>query len=110
MMARRAIVMLVAGMMFSFQAALPALAGVTKSGYKYCNPATQTPASRALSYRFTEHFPPGSGYKAFNITGTAEKVTRAYSNLGDDGGFWFVEVTGGSLNDPGTYAYCSSII
>ena len=55
--------------------ALPAVAGVTDSGYKYCS---------------------------------TRKVTYHHASWGSGGGFWFVE-SDGSLNDPGTYAYCSSL-
>ncbi len=83
-----------------------AWAAVWKTGTKYCSPQF-TPATRAYSSGTTEHLPPGSGYRRFE-NGAEMRVTRWYA-FGDDGGSWMVIVTGGALDDPGTYAYCSSI-
>lgn len=82
----------------------PVLASVTKSGTKYCT-INQTPYSKSFSTGFTEHFPPGSGYGAWN-NGANWLVRQKYSSPGTQGGFWFVRVTDGSLNDPGTFAGC----
>lgn len=84
---------------------VPAAAVVSKSGTKYCS-VGWTPYARSYSTGFTELFPPGSGYKAYN-NGSTWTVRQWHSNYGDGGGFWFVQ-TNGSLNDPGTYAGCTN--
>lgn len=86
--------------------AVPALAGVTDSGTKYCS-GDDTPWTRAYSTGYTEHYPPGNGYDDF-YNGPTWRTTFHHASSGSPGGFWVVE-TNGSLNDPGTYAYCSAI-
>lgn len=95
-----------AALMLLAAMALPALAVVSKSGTKYCS-SGYTPYSRSYSTGFTRHFPPGSGYAAFN-NGSTWTVRLALAPVGTSGGFWFVD-TNGSLNDPGTYAGCSPV-
>ena len=92
------VVLLVAG-------AGSANASVTKTGTRYCG-TYELARSYGYSTGFTEHYPPGSGYKAFS-NGSTWKSTDAFSSNGG-GGFWFVETTG-SLNDPKTYAVCTGI-
>lgn len=82
----------------------PVLAIVVKSGTKNCS-INQIPFSQSLSTGFTEHYPPGSKYAAWNNFANWLVRTKV-SNPGTHGGFWWVEVTGGSLNDPGTFASC----
>ncbi len=77
-------------------------AGVTKSGTTYCSTYG---IARSYSTGFTELYPPGSGYRAYN-NGSVWTVRTAQASA-TGGGFWFVE-TNGSLNSAGTYAYCSS--
>lgn len=76
-------------------------AGVTKSGTVACT-TNQTAVTHAYSTGNTEHFPP-AGYHIF-YNGSIFRNTSLNSSIGG-GGFWFVETTG-SLNSPGTYAYC----
>jgi len=85
--------------------AIPVLASVSKSGYHYCQ-VYYTPYSRSYSTGTTHHYPPGSGSHTF-VNGSTWTVRKWYSNYGDDGGWWQVSVTEGSLNDPGTYAGCT---
>lgn len=75
---------------------------VSKDGTKYCA-SSQTPATRAYSTGYTEHFPPGGGYASYNLT--SWRVTYGSKPSGGGGGFWFVQTTG-SLSNSGTYAYC----
>ena len=103
---RLAVVLTAWVMLFSLVMPSALAFSVTDSGTKYCDPSQYVPATRAYSTAKTEHFPPGSGYDVF-YNGSSWKVTRAIANQGDDGGFWLVEVTGGSLSDLETYGYCS---
>ncbi len=80
------------------------LATVYKSGSKFCL-VNQTPYSKSYSTGFTEHYPPGYGYQAWN-NGANWVVRQKFTDPGHSGGTWVVAVTSGSLNDAGTYAGC----
>lgn len=99
---KRLISIAAAVLLFVAVAATPASATVSKSGTKGCT-INQTGVSRSYSTGFTEHFPPGSGYGAYQ--NGQSWIVRERSATVAGGGFWFVR-TDGSLSDPGTYAYC----
>lgn len=82
--------------------ATQAHADVRKGGTTYCG-SNQTTVTHALSTGTTEHFPGGGAYRVF-YNGSIFKHTEA-SAASAGGHYWFVS-TIGSLNDPGTYAYC----
>jgi hypothetical protein len=86
--------------------AATALATVSETGTKYCS-SNYTPYTRSLSTGYTEHFPPGSGYNDWN-NGAQWIVRKWYADHAGGGGWWGVYVTGGSLDDPGTYAGCQA--
>jgi hypothetical protein len=86
---------------------LSAAATVYDFGTKFCT-ANHTPYTRSYSTGFTEHYPPGTGYHAWN-NGSTWTVRKWYANGPGGGGDWLVAVTGGSLDDPGTYAGCDPV-
>lgn len=80
----------------------PAHADVTESGTRGCS-SNETGRSHSDTTGFTEHYPPGSGYKAFS-NGSTRLDRRAYAD-GTGGGFWFV-TTNRAMWNAGTYAVC----
>lgn len=100
-MFRRASVVAIAGVAAVFMCT-PAWAVVAKSGNKSCSTYGIT---RSYSSGFTQVAPPGSGYREYQ--NGASLVVRTSQAPYAGGGNWTVN-TNGSLNDPGTYSYCSS--
>jgi hypothetical protein len=82
--------------------AAPAHAGPSEDGTRSCG-QNQTGRTHSDTTGFTEHYPPGTGYKAFS-NGSTRQDRQAYANS-NGGGFWFVE-TSGAMWNAGTYAVC----
>lgn len=73
-----------------------------EGGDRFCGP-NQTGRSHSDTTGFTEHYPPGSGYKAF-ANGSTRMQRQAFANS-VAGGEWAV-YTPQTMWTPGTYAVC----
>lgn len=85
--------------------AVPAFAWVSKSGTAYCGTG-QTPYSEGRSNGVTQHFPPGQGFKQFNLGTGSLKPSKAHST-GGNGGWWMVR-SNLEMSSPGTSAGCDN--
>lgn len=86
--------------------ASPSAALVSKSGTKPCYAPNSNSYTRGYSTGDTTIKGPG-GTSALYINGSTWTVRSRAGAYG--GGSWYVN-TNGSLNDPGTYAYCSGAV
>lgn len=91
----------VAMVMFS---AAPAFAWVQKSGAKTCTSSAPFSFTRSLASGLVYQNGPGGSTQTFSNGSTLKVSVTQGANYG---GSWLVK-SDGSLNDPGTYAYCSS--
>jgi hypothetical protein len=82
------------------------IAAVSKTGTLSSCSYNFTAYVQSYSTGFTEHFPPGSGYRSYQNGGTWT-TRKTLTNAGTGtGGWWGVYVTNGSLSDPNTFAGC----
>ncbi len=88
--------------------AMPALAAVYEFGWKSCG--STLVGIRSYSTQTTTHFVLSPSYYETGDwnNGSTWRVRTSTTNHKNSVN-WGVEVVGGSLNDPGTYAYCTSI-
>lgn len=86
--------------------ATPASALVGESGTKSCYAPNPNSYTRAYSTGDTTIKGPG-GTSAMYVNGATWTVRARAGVYG--GGSWYAN-TNGSLNDPGTYAYCSGAV